>query len=1430
MKKIIYIYLALFLLLSLTVTQGVPKSTHSVHAVKVLIIPFLNRTGEPSLDWVSYGLQDAISNDITYLKGFDTVTFIDLPKEPPFIALSTLPQDELLKSAENEQFDHVWTGQYHGDSKEITLEISVVDVNSKKTLTTKQIAASLEGLLKETSMAVLEIAEELGSTVNKEAKTRVLNQKTASTEAWKLKTEGVLYLKKYLDTAKRPGEEDKEQILEKCEDALNKATVMDPSYAEAWDNLGWLYIVTQQGEESMTALNKSLEIKPYLINSLMTMGMISVFFDVPKALNYFKRGVDINPSLSMYHDNLYEILLYLGKKDEALKYTSYFLRHSSRAGKVKAIRFLMGIGNKEVMPLLIEVLNDPDKIVRGKALDGLWYIGDRTVVPHFIKAIQDPDDHVRQIVLQALGSAWTGDQRITSVLIEALKSPDPRTRQNAAWALGNIGATLAVSALLETLKDPVSAARGSAASALGVLGDKKAVHALMDLLKDPDIDVCRSAAKALQLIGDKRALPSLLKASKDPDVSIRRNAMRALAELADKTAVPFLLDTLNDPDKDVRKYAAMTLRKAGDKEILPKLIEAMKNPDETVRINIVSYLEKIGDPKAIPILIEALKDTSPMVRDLAVKAIGKIGGKEVIAHVLKALKDPHLWVRLSAIKTLSKIGDSSVVPALIEALKDPSEDVRGDAAKALGDIKDTIAIPSLVIALKDPEEDVRFDAALALAKLGNKEGVKILIGAMDSFTVREDAIQALIHLGEIPALYDYFQQTSNLFVFRQMRKLLLFSDRQSVLITSPDPFLKSSGHYLLALRAREEGKYKEQLQYVNDALKYIDPQDKTAFTILCLWLKAQAELKLNHLKDAVESVKKAEDLFNKFSISVKEKEGYEEPFEEYTLFLKGEVLSISGENRSAISVYEEALRKLERSKKDYDLKKTAEKLEVMVRTSLGALQIKIGKENLERAVEGGRNYQASDSVEMESEEKRYMELARQKIAEGNYEESQKLLEELNLRRTHYINRRMKINLADAEKQGQINEFRKKQEEIESIGKRIEALGKDKKGVGDPLQGEDEIKRLEKERNDKRRELQLYLTNLKKTHPDMAALLGAKPIELTAIQEQLPEDTAILQYLMLSDKLIVFVIKNKDIDIVETQAKRSELLNKVESLRKAIYAKVEGENSRMIKPLSRELYGMLIKPIEEGGKLKGVRVIGIAPNSFLHQLPFGALIDQEAKYLMDRYILFYMNSTSILGVAMAKGRQRVSGEKTLLAFSNPDGSLDYADREVADISELFAKKMIYSKKEAKKSVIQNKEKGYSILHLSTHGNFNPIDSTKSYLVMSDSNLTVEEIWGLPLKGTVLTVLSACETGIGEVLSGDDVVSLENAFIYAGSPSVVATLWKVADQSTAELMNLFYQNLIKGMTKAQALTEAMSRLRERYEHPFFWAAFTLRGDWR
>ncbi|MGF1496962.1 MAG: CHAT domain-containing protein, partial [Elainellaceae cyanobacterium] len=115
---------------------------------------------------------------------------------------------------------------------------------------------------------------------------------------------------------------------------------------------------------------------------------------------------------------------------------------------------------------------------------------------------------------------------------------------------------------------------------------------------------------------------------------------------------------------------------------------------------------------------------------------------------------------------------------------------------------------------------------------------------------------------------------------------------------------------------------------------------------------------------------------------------------------------------------------------------------------------------------------------------------------------------------------------------------------------------------------------------------------------------------------------------------------------------------------------------------------------------------------------------------------------------------------------------------------------------------------------------------------DGVLTALEASGLNLYGTELVVLSACETGVGSVANGDGVYGLRRAFVIAGADSLLMSLWKVSDDGTADLMTRYYQRLLNGEGRSDALRATQLEMLQTpdYEHPFFWASFIFSGDWR
>jgi CHAT domain-containing protein len=264
---------------------------------------------------------------------------------------------------------------------------------------------------------------------------------------------------------------------------------------------------------------------------------------------------------------------------------------------------------------------------------------------------------------------------------------------------------------------------------------------------------------------------------------------------------------------------------------------------------------------------------------------------------------------------------------------------------------------------------------------------------------------------------------------------------------------------------------------------------------------------------------------------------------------------------------------------------------------------------------------------------------------------------------------------------------------------------------------------------------------------------------------------------------------------------------------------------------------LIDPIEKAGWLKGVSQLYIVPHGALHYLPFAALPGTGpagGRFLIEDYAITYLPAAAAL-----RRRGQQGAPRTLLAVAAETAKLRYAAEEARAVSEFFPSRSdVLLGAAATETHFKHDAGNYRFIHLATHGSLNRLNPLLSSLELrsdaaNDGRLEVHEILDLRLRSELVT-LSACDTAMGsgyfaEVPAGEEFVGLTRAFLYAGSPAVLAALWKVNDRSTLDFMRLVYRNL-EARGPAGALAEAQRTVihsRTKYAHPYFWAPFVLVG---
>ena len=200
------------------------------------------------------------------------------------------------------------------------------------------------------------------------------------------------------------------------------------------------------------------------------------------------------------------------------------------------------------------------------------------------------------------------------------------------------------------------------------------------------------------------------------------------------------------------------------------------------------------------------------------------------------------------------------------------------------------------------------------------------------------------------------------------------------------------------------------------------------------------------------------------------------------------------------------------------------------------------------------------------------------------------------------------------------------------------------------------------------------------------------------------------------------------------------------------------------------------------------------------------------------------------------KARRAAGRSLVALGNPERGvlerLPFAEAEVQSLRRAFPDAVVLTGRDATRARLLAVAPTAHVLHFAAHAEFDVQDPLGSAILLApegadDGRLEVQEIYGLTLASS-LVVVSACETALGQVSAGDEVIGLTRAFIYAGAPTVVTTLWKVDDRASFRLMDAFYRALAAGASKAQALRRAQLTVMRDAPPPFFWAAYQLTGE--
>jgi CHAT domain-containing protein len=403
-----------------------------------------------------------------------------------------------------------------------------------------------------------------------------------------------------------------------------------------------------------------------------------------------------------------------------------------------------------------------------------------------------------------------------------------------------------------------------------------------------------------------------------------------------------------------------------------------------------------------------------------------------------------------------------------------------------------------------------------------------------------------------------------------------------------------------------------------------------------------------------------------------------------------------------------------------------------------------------------------------------------------------------------------------------------------------------------------LQAMSRELADRQRQLD---RQLREQFPAYADLLNPQPPAIPQLQAALDANTVLLYHAFADTELLIVAVSRQTVRGYRVKVDPCTLEKDLAEFQKII-AKPPLERTaserRKLPALGQRMYATLIKPAEPS--LKNATTVLLCPEDALNQLPWGALVvavDKQGRptYWVERVALgitlsagVYLQAKAVRPAERGVAIAAVSQYRRLEVAQAPKtaqlvrrsgralGDLPAVKQEVAQVRRLLGKQGVAAVLEAEATPERARQLAQNarVVHFACHARADNVDPLGSGLLLAPAGsdaglLTAAEVVSRWRLRADVVMLSACETAVGQVRRYEGMYGLARAFLFAGSRSVGASLWRVDDVSTARLMGAFYRGYASGVPKVEALRRAQVELLrdKRYGDPYYWSCFVLMG---